>query len=796
MKIHTCEKNKWLLKLNMVFILFMVICSMNHNVAFGATKSSLKGGLVKYPVIIGDNIELLLWAENYEDPQFEILLLKSNGEQINLIKEIEIFEEIDGAYYLKFYRNFKQDDSQIQIILTDNEDSNKINRMNINIQAEIGEIAHRTYGISSKRSEDIEKIYDRNGKVKSEDIPQDLLKYINDSEYYVEDTVRFKSFGNELYKLHIYDVSRNQWIIDKGDYRKHVEFKPDKSGKYILDLWIKSDISDREYDRWMIKPVLIKDSKIIKKKEVIVGNMPMYANDFLTFYLKTDIEEMVQYKVWIIDENDGSKKLRKITDEYTQFVPGNQFFKIKSDMKLKTGRYKLWFWVRKLGDNNYFTSSGGWNFFVQPEEEGIERYYGGDLLTYPEKEFFVDEKISIYGVDFLETPFNDFLYKSYISKVEGGAYIRNSGEYADYLEWIPKESGQYILNISMMDKNNHNKGEDDEFVQKIEVIEVKDRNKSQREQRKFTIVNDFDELYNAVENDYVMVIANEKVREAYERLIGVIDDITTSEMTDLEKLVNINQFIVANTEYDSRILSGEDIDIDSTNMYGVLINNRAICQGYADTTKVFLDILGIPNRMITGSVKIKDDSTISHIWNVVNLNGREYHLDTTYNDPIDDTKSKDAVSYDRFLVSDRVMETSHLWDKEKFGEIDNEEFIYFSFMKRINRFEDWIYYISKKDRDRLYKVRIDGTEKTKISNNRINEFDLNEEWIVFTVIQGGHIYRVNKEGLGPLKLNNEPSINIKIHGEWIIYTNRFNNKMYKVGIDGKEKLPYKAYENK
>lgn len=59
--------------------------------------------------------------------------------------------------------------------------------------------------------------------------------------------------------------------------------------------------------------------------------------------------------------------------------------------------------------------------------------------------------------------------------------------------------------------------------------------------------------------------------------------------------------------------------------YRALTKHSADCYGYYCTTKILLDIAGIPNMMVKRSpVKVN-----GHYWNLVKLNGKWYHCDST-----------------------------------------------------------------------------------------------------------------------------------------------------------------------
>ena len=64
-------------------------------------------------------------------------------------------------------------------------------------------------------------------------------------------------------------------------------------------------------------------------------------------------------------------------------------------------------------------------------------------------------------------------------------------------------------------------------------------------------------------------------------------------------------------------------------------------------------------------------STNDHIWNVVNINNKWYHIDLTWDDPIVST-GKDVVIYDYFLIT-----TDELKNKNDGEHNFNEEFYNF-----------------------------------------------------------------------------------------------------------------------
>ena len=85
-----------------------------------------------------------------------------------------------------------------------------------------------------------------------------------------------------------------------------------------------------------------------------------------------------------------------------------------------------------------------------------------------------------------------------------------------------------------------------------------------------------------------------------------------------------------------------------------MIQGYGTCNGYADAMAIFLDY------------KISNDE---HIWNLVYLDGKWYHLDLTWDDPISETNiNRDTY----FLITTKTLEElndgTHNFDKKIYSE--------------------------------------------------------------------------------------------------------------------------------
>ncbi|MDE7326008.1 MAG: Ig-like domain-containing protein [Lachnospiraceae bacterium] len=152
----------------------------------------------------------------------------------------------------------------------------------------------------------------------------------------------------------------------------------------------------------------------------------------------------------------------------------------------------------------------------------------------------------------------------------------------------------------------------------------------------------------------------------------IFSSVIEEGMTEIEKIAALHDYIVLNTAYDTTYTR---YSIQDT-----LFDGTAVCQGYAETMKLFLDALGIENQLIYGT-----GAGISHVWNLICLDGDWYHMDVTWDDPLLDGKDMPGkVHYEYFMVPDAVMAKEHIWKRADYPKADGGK--YGDFIK--NKLED------------------------------------------------------------------------------------------------------------
>lgn len=145
------------------------------------------------------------------------------------------------------------------------------------------------------------------------------------------------------------------------------------------------------------------------------------------------------------------------------------------------------------------------------------------------------------------------------------------------------------------------------------------------------------------------------------KVTSIIDNNITDDMTDYEKIKTIHDYIILNCSYDKRATTNiSSMPNASYHPEGCLLYNTCVCQGYAETFQLFMNALGIKNKLITGDATDAAGNTNGHAWNSVKLNGKWFNIDLTFDDPLPDAKG--LVRYTYFLRNDAFFEEDHIWD--------------------------------------------------------------------------------------------------------------------------------------
>jgi RNA polymerase sigma factor (sigma-70 family) len=110
----------------------------------------------------------------------------------------------------------------------------------------------------------------------------------------------------------------------------------------------------------------------------------------------------------------------------------------------------------------------------------------------------------------------------------------------------------------------------------------------------------------------------------------------------------------------------------------------------------------------------------------------------------------------------------------------------------INVVGDWIYYRNVSDNRYIYKIRTDGTGETRLNNEESSDINVIGDWIYYVSSSDDsdnrYIYKIRTDGTDEIKLNSDDSGWVNVVDDWIYYNNQSDNGyLYKIRTDGTER---------
>ena len=141
----------------------------------------------------------------------------------------------------------------------------------------------------------------------------------------------------------------------------------------------------------------------------------------------------------------------------------------------------------------------------------------------------------------------------------------------------------------------------------------------------------------------------------------IINENTTNDMNNYDKIKAIHDYIINNTKYDVKKNNNIDTKSDSYKATGLLKNHLATCNGYADTMAIALTEMGFDNYKIATTPDEISYSATGHVWNAVNVDNEWRHLDLTWDDPVS-SDGKDYLYHKYFLVTNEEMQEADKGD--------------------------------------------------------------------------------------------------------------------------------------
>lgn len=279
---------------------------------------------------------------------------------------------------------------------------------------------------------------------------------------------------------------------------------------------------------------------------------------------------------------------------------------------------------------------------------------------------------------------------------------------------VMREASKY-KEVKLPDDNSYDSNIDFEFVQKTDDFHVKsyqhllnviytilsngtneftfycddsytecmnDFSKVSQDQVLLSTINNMVSPYNSYEKVYfkytsygmiTMTIdklySEDEINQIEDKINNFMVNNINSDMKNVDKIKAFHDFLINNSVYDKdrakAIEEGRDISSSrSHKAIGPLVDGIALCSGYSDAMKIYLDKIGVTSYKV---------SNTNHIWNLVYL-GSWLHLDLTWDDPVTNT-GDNLLLYKFFLIDTKTLyeldQTGHNYNPDYYPEISH-----------------------------------------------------------------------------------------------------------------------------
>lgn len=152
---------------------------------------------------------------------------------------------------------------------------------------------------------------------------------------------------------------------------------------------------------------------------------------------------------------------------------------------------------------------------------------------------------------------------------------------------------------------------------------------------------------------------NRKINKAIKPILKSV----SPTMSDYQAVKTVYENIIRLTDYDSvglaksmRKSKKSKVD-DLRSIYGVFVNKKAVCAGYARATQYLLNRIGIECVYVVGEVRHEP-----HAWNLIKLEDDYYYMDTTWGDHSNTKRESNYdnnIHYDYFCITTEELLLTH-----------------------------------------------------------------------------------------------------------------------------------------
>lgn len=255
-------------------------------------------------------------------------------------------------------------------------------------------------------------------------------------------------------------------------------------------------------------------------------------------------------------------------------------------------------------------------------------------------------------------------------------------------------------------------------------------------------------------NDSAIDGMMKEVQRERDKILDLID----KDMTELEKVMLVHNYIVANHEY--------DYSYTIYDIHGFFTSRKGTCSAYSKAMTYILRAAGV-------ECSYARSNEMNHVWNLVKIDGMWYHVDATWDDPNDRVG---YCSYTYFLKSDDYFEKHcdhYSWESDYMAKSAWYDEYYFKSYNSPMQYYEGEWYAEKNGG--IYKItnlKYGGEElvyKPEGNYWSYMEFGIFEGSLIFSLKDGVYVYNPKDYAKERRFIGEGNVYSMKVQGEKLYY---------------------------
>ena len=285
---------------------------------------------------------------------------------------------------------------------------------------------------------------------------------------------------------------------------------------------------------------------------------------------------------------------------------------------------------------------------------------------------------AVYNKDELMKTYNDYTMNKKIEKIKlnKNKYYRHySFNYVQTTDNYKPTNRQDLLNIIYTAINSGTSSfkfycpsEFESCLQEIDNIAsdreiLSDINNFVHPYNSFKHIETKYDSFREVSIDMTKNYTKKDIKEIDAKVDEIFNKLYKPNESKINNIKAFHDYIINNSSYDTDRSDNNIINYKSDTAYGPLLQKQALCGGYSDAMELFLEKMDIKSYKV---------SSEEHVWNAVELDGKWYNLDLTWDDPITDT-GQEILAHTYFMINTKrlneVATSQHNFNNSVYSEL-------------------------------------------------------------------------------------------------------------------------------